>query len=86
LFSAKDVKLVDAEVVNNTASPTINGTDTNNIAATNPNAKRRCSDRRPDAARVAMSVPIPSARGCGFEVAGEVVEVAGGGGDLDGGG
>jgi hypothetical protein len=35
LFSAKEVKLADAEVVNNTASPTINGTDTNNIDATN---------------------------------------------------
>jgi hypothetical protein len=35
LFCAKEVKLVDAEVVNNTASPTINGTDTNNMAATN---------------------------------------------------
>jgi hypothetical protein len=35
LCCAKDVKLVDAEVVNNTASATINGTDTNNIAAIN---------------------------------------------------
>jgi hypothetical protein len=35
LFCAKDVKLADAEVVNNTASPTINGTDTKTIAATN---------------------------------------------------
>jgi hypothetical protein len=35
LFCAKDAKLVDADVVNNTASPTINGTETNNIAATN---------------------------------------------------
>jgi hypothetical protein len=35
LFCDNEVKLVDAEVVNNTAIATINGTDTNNIAAIN---------------------------------------------------
>jgi hypothetical protein len=34
LFSAKDVKLADADVVNKTARPTINGTETNNMDAT----------------------------------------------------
>jgi len=33
-LSARDVKLLDADVVSNTASRTINGSDTNNIATT----------------------------------------------------
>ena len=41
LSCAAAVRLDDADVVNNTANTTINGNDTNNIAATNRNANRR---------------------------------------------
>ena len=74
-------RLDDAEVVNDVAIATINGTDTNNIAATDRNAKRRCSGWPNQTSRGRHSTSL-CVGGCGFEVAGEVVEVAGGGGDL----
>jgi hypothetical protein len=68
LLWAKDVRLVDAEVVSNTASTIINGNDTNNIAATRRNPKRRLSDHQRKAVFAVMSVPVLYGGWGGFRV------------------
>ena len=62
------MRLVDAEVVSNTASTIINGNDTNNIAVTRRNPKRRLSDHQRKAVFAAMSVPVLWGGWGGFHV------------------